>query len=300
MNVLISGGTGFIGQAIVKHMVDLGHTVIVLTRQSGKQDAANIKYAQWLNGNENPLKNFSNIDVVINLAGDPLNRGRWTTKKKERILTSRIDTTDALLENIQQLPSKPKLLINASAIGIYGYSENEIFTEESPSTDDNFPAHVCLEWEKKALEATKLGVRVVIARFGIVLGQDGGALKQMSLPYRFFIGGPVASGKQWVSWIHKDDVVGLIDHIISDSTLEGVMNFTSPQPVKMDEFGEALGQTMHRPHWLPVPSFLLKVVFGEMSEMLTYGQHVIPLKALNSDYHFKYPDITSALRDLLK
>jgi uncharacterized protein len=299
LNILIAGGTGFIGNHIVQTMKQRGNHLYVLTRTSNKtSQSPHVNYITWLNGNDNKIDSLPSIDVVINLAGDPINEGRWTKKKKQRILQSRKLTTETIIDIIKRLPKKPKVYINASAIGIYGYSGTEVFTEETESLGNSFPAKVCKLWENDALEAKLLGIRTVIARIGIVLGKDGGALPRMAMPYHFFVGGKVASGKQWISWIHIDDLVELIQFIINHDHITGPVNLTAPNPVQMDELGQQIGKALHRPHWIPVPSLALKAIFGEMSEFLIEGQRVLPEKALNNGFNFTYKSVEDALQQI--
>jgi uncharacterized protein len=299
MNILIAGGSGFIGTHVAQALKNDGHEVFILTRNKHLQPHSYFHYITWLQGNEYQLYNLPKMDIVINLAGDPLNKGRWTKKKKARILESRERTTKELIKLMKEMNLKPKLFLSASAIGIYEYSLTKEYTEDVLDFGESFPAQVCRAWEEIANQASKeLNIRTVIARFGIVLGKDSGALPKMALPYHFFIGGKVASGKQWVSWIHIQNVVGLIQHIIYEENIEGPVHFTAPHPVRMNEFGKVLGSVLHRPHWMPVPSFLLKIAFGEMSEMLINGQCVLPKKALNYGYSFQYPTLRSALEDI--
>jgi uncharacterized protein len=299
LNILIAGGTGFIGSHIVETMKQRGNYIYILTRSSNITDESpHVNYITWLNGNENNIDTMPTIDVVINLAGDPINQGRWTKKKKQRILDSRKITTETIINIIKELPKKPKVYINASAIGVYGYSTTEVFTEKSESLGNSFPAKVCKLWEKDALKAEMFGVRTVIARIGIVLGKDGGALPRMAMPYHFFVGGKVASGKQWISWIHIDDLVELIQFVINNDEITGPVNLTAPNPVQMNDLGHQIGNALHRPHWIPVPSFALKAIFGEMSEFLIEGQQVLPEKALDNGFTFTYKSVGEALEQI--
>jgi uncharacterized protein (TIGR01777 family) len=300
VNVLISGGTGFIGQAVVKSFLQRGNHVFVLTRKlNGKQNQSNLTYVKWFDDKCRPWETLAPIDVAVNLAGDPINKGRWTKRKKERILSSRIEATRQMIEILKRSISTPKVFISASAIGYYGLSDELRFDEDSPPIINSFLAQVCNIWEEEAKKAEELGVRTVIARIGLVLGSGGGVLSRMSLPYRLYIGGPVASGKQWISWIHINDLIALIHFIIDRDEIRGPINFTSPNPITMNDFGKAVGHALQRPHWFPVPSLILKAVFGEMSEILIEGQYVKPKKAIEYGYQFSYPDIDSALKDIL-
>lgn len=301
MNILIAGGTGFIGKYLIESFLHDDHEVFALTRSPSHQaNHPHLHYITWLQQNktEIDLSELPKIDCIINLAGDPINKGRWTKKKKERILTSRRTTTKELINMIKKLKTKPKLFINASAIGVYGYSTEKQFTEESKPLGNSFPAKVCKQWEQDASQAKEEGIRTVIARIGIVLGKDGGALPRMALPYKFFIGGKVASGHQWISWIHIKDVVKLFHFIILNEEISGPINFTAPNPVKMNTLGKEIGQVLKKPHWIPVPSFALKMIFGEMSEFLIEGQYVIPKKALDYHYKFQYETVDKALKEI--
>lgn len=239
------------------------------------------------------------IDAVVNLAGESIN-GRWTDEKKKSILNSRLKVTEELLKLVKKMPKKPSVWVNASAIGYYGTSETEVFTERSSKHGADFLAEVVRAWETKANEAESLNIRTVFTRFGLVLGKDGGVLPQLSLPYRFFAGGTVGSGKQWISWVHVEDVAKLITEAIENENYSGPVNITSPHPVTMKEFGQVTGDVMHRPHWLPAPSIAFKIMFGEMSMLILKGQQVLPEKALNIGYTFSYPHLKGALHDLLQ
>lgn len=298
--VLITGGTGFIGSAMVRGLQQEGHTLLVITRNPQRmKPSERVFYLAWPADPQTIEREFGNIDIIINLAGDPINKGRWTDAKKRSILDSRVNMTRKVTDAIHAFRQKPSVLINASAIGYYGFSETTVFRETDQVTGDHFLTKISEVWEQEAMRAEQDGVRVVLARFGIVLGRDGGALAPMVMPYRLFGGGTVASGKQWLSWIHIDDVVGLAKHIIRTESLRGPVNFTAPQPLQMKPFGQAIGKVLGRPHWLPVPTFALRFMFGEMSDLLTKGQHVIPQKALDSGYTFRYDTAEAALADLL-
>jgi uncharacterized protein (TIGR01777 family) len=300
-NILITGGTGFIGSAIVKHLAASGHRLVVVSRTprvSSPEDA--VQYVVWPSDMSKAEQLSGEPDVVINLAGDPINKGRWTADKKRSIIESRVHSTEKVLTYMNNSVKKPKLLINASAIGYYGFSDEREFTEHDLIEPHNFLTEVSEKWEAEALKAERLGVRVVLARFGIVLGKSGGALAPMILPYKLFGGGKVASGKQWLSWIHIHDVVSLVEHIMNHQTIRGPVNFTAPEPMRMNQFGQTIGAVLGRPHWLPVPAFALRILFGEMGDLLIKGQKVLPQVALDGGYKFKYSDARSALEHLLQ
>lgn len=300
MNILITGGTGFVGQALTQYFISEGHDIYILTRQSIDDHSQEQRhYVQWLTKGSHPLKSLPIIDAVINLAGTSINSGRWTSKKKENILQSRLKATWALVALMENMPIRPRVLINASAIGYYGTSQETVFDEGSGYENGDFLANVVYHWEEAAAVAERLGVRTVTARFGLVLGGRGGALSRMALPYRYLIGGTVASGKQWVSWVHIDDLVRLIHFIMKNDHINGPINITAPHPVQMKTFGQTIGHVMKRPHWFPVPSLMLRIALGEMSSLLVKGQKVLPSKALDAHFIFKYPKLEDALKNLL-
>jgi uncharacterized protein len=299
-NILISGGTGFVGKHITDLLTKDQYKIFILTRNANnKPKQENVSYVEWLTPRSMPEKNLPKIDAVINLAGESIN-GRWTDDKKQKILNSRLKATESLLDLAKKLPEPPSVWINASAIGYYGTSEKEVFTEQTTRHGSDFLAEVVKAWEIKASEAKNLGCRTVFTRFGLILGRDGGVLPQLTLPYRFFAGGTVGSGEQWVSWVHVEDVARLIKEALQNDKYEGPVNVTAPGPVTMKEFGQVTGDVMHRPHWLPAPSLAFKLLFGEMSMLILKGQQVLPEKAMNLDFSFKYPHLKGALHDLLQ
>jgi uncharacterized protein len=298
-NILISGGTGFVGKHITDLLTKDQFKIFILTRNANKPKQENVTYVEWLTPQSMPEKNLPKIDAVINLAGESIN-GRWTDDKKQKILNSRLKATESLLDLTKKLPEPPSVWINASAIGYYGTSEKEVFTEQTTRHGSDFLAEVVKAWEIKASEAKNLGCRTVFTRFGLILGRDGGVLPQLTLPYRFFAGGTVGSGEQWVSWVHVEDVARLIKEALQNDKYEGPVNVTAPGPVTMKEFGEVTGDVMHRPHWLPAPSLAFKLLFGEMSMLILKGQQVLPEKAMNLDFSFKFPHLKGALHDLLQ
>jgi uncharacterized protein len=299
-NILISGGTGFVGKHITDLLTTDQYKIFILTRNAKhKPKQENVAYVEWLTPQSMPEKNLPKIDAVINLAGESIN-GRWTDDKKQKILNSRLKATESLLDLAKKLPEPPTVWINASAIGYYGTSEKEVFTEQTTRHGSDFLAEVVKAWEIKASEAKTLGCRTVFTRFGLILGSDGGVLPKLSLPYRFFAGGTVGSGEQWVSWVHVEDVSRLIKETLLNDKYAGPVNVTAPGPVTMKEFGQVTGDVMHRPHWLPAPALAFKLLFGEMSMLILKGQQVLPEKAMNLDFSFKYPHLKGALHDLLQ
>jgi uncharacterized protein (TIGR01777 family) len=291
MNILITGGSGFIGKALAKELRSSGHNVIITTRR--QSDSPDI--LTWNPPGLIPSDVLSGIDAVVNLAGESIASGRWTTARKDSILSSRIDTTQALVQSIKKSEKNPKVLVSASAIGYYGPHGDEFVTEDSPPASD-FLADVCVQWEKEALKATHFGLRVVLLRTGGVLGPDGGALAMMTIPFKAFLGGPVGNGKQWFSWIHLDDEIGIIKHALENDSLSGPVNLTAPNPVTNRDFSSSLGRALHRPSRLAVPGFMVKLTLGELGEVLLTGQRVLPDKALKAGYKFKYAEVNEALK----
>lgn len=300
MHIVISGGSGFVGKELQKYLIDKGHQVTILTRSlEGKQGLDGVKIVEWMNKGNRPEAELAHVDAIVNLAGESISGTRWTKTKREKILSSRINTSKEINRIISNLEKKPDVLIQASAVGYYGMSEDEIFTENSSSKANDFLATVVKEWELEAEKVQSLNVRTVFTRFGVILG-NGGALPLMVLPYKFGIGGTIGSGKQWVPWVHIEDAVQMIAHAIIHPDIHGPMNITSPNPVRMKEFGHTVSKVLTRPHWLPVPSFLMKLGLGEMSDMLLKGQNVLPEVAIKHGYTFAFPHLTVALENILE
>ena len=301
MKIAIAGATGFVGSRLVEQLQAQGHQVLVLTRSP--QQVSNRFGSAEIVG-YNPLKSgewqasIDGCDAVINLAGEPIAEKRWTPAQKRVMLESRQIGTEKIVEAIEQATIKPPVLINASAIGYYGTSETSKFDETSPAGTD-FLAEVCTKWEAAANKASESGTRVVILRLGIVLGENGGALGKMLAPFSAFVGGPIGSGKQWFSWIHRDDVVKLMIAAITDSNMRGVYNATAPNPVTMADFAQTLGTVMNRPSWLPVPNFALEALLGEGAIVVLQGQQALPTNTLAQGFEFQYPTLTPALAAIL-
>ncbi|MDQ0208269.1 TIGR01777 family oxidoreductase [Alkalicoccobacillus murimartini] len=299
MKIAITGGSGFIGQKLTSQLASSGHEVFILTRNiDGKNPSEHVSYVEWLTDVAKPEKQLEGIDAFVNLAGESI-MGRWTDKKKQQIMNSRIEATQAVLEIIKNLEAKPKVLVNASAIGYYGVSETKEFIEGSTPETANFLSDVTERWEAEAAKASELGLRVVYGRIGIVLDKNEGALPKMVLPYKLLAGGTLGTGKQWVSWIHINDLAAMYQFALENDSVSGAFNITAPNPMQMIEFGHTIAKVMKRPHWLPAPSMAINIALGEMSTLLLDGQKVFPRKAKESGYTFTYSELKPALEHLL-
>lgn len=298
MKIAISGGTGMVGRKFSDLLLANGHDVIVLTRGEN-YEANGIRYVQWLQEGTKPELQLENLDAFVNLAGVSLNEGRWTKEQKDKIYSSRIESTDEVLRILSVVKQKPQVLINASAVGIYPISETAIYTEQSPEKAQDFLGTVVQQWEQRALQAQTLGIRTCLSRFGVILAKGEGALPMMTLPYKLGVGGTIGSGMQWLSWIHVEDVARALLFVIENEALSGPINFTTPNVKRMKDFGKSIGAALHRPHWLPVPAAVLKLALGEKSVLVLEGQHVLPEKLLNAQFEFQFVSAQQAIRDLL-
>lgn len=302
MKILIAGGTGFIGSEVCKKLLKQDHEVVLLTRPNSKlrpelklPGISSLEYP-YTAESEIPVSLMEEVDGIINMAGEPIFTGRWTEEKKQNIVDSRINITRQIIEAIGRCDDnkKPQVLVNASAVGYYGPQDDTIMTEDSPPGDD-FLARVCVAWEKEAAKAIPLGVRTVMLRTGIVLDKGGGALAQMLPPYRFYVGGPVGSGRQYFSWIHREDMTELYVRGILDERLSGPVNASSPDPVTMKILSKNIGKVLNKPSWFPVPAFLVKLIIGESAQVVVTGQRVVPNKLLAINFEYSYPTIQEAL-----
>ena len=295
MRSLIIGGTGFVG----RHLASRLDTPIVAGRSRSRvhQHLGDIEARTWSPEHVEPDL-FSGVDTVFHLAGESVFHGRWTAGKKERIRSSRVDGTRRLVDAIAAAGKRPSTLICSSAIGYYGSRGDTLLTERSRPGDD-FLAKVCVDWEREAMRAEEFGVRVVCIRTGVVLGRDGGALGQMLLPFRLGLGGRLGSGNQWMSWIHIEDLVGIMFHAAGHPHLHGPVNGVAPEPVTNRVFTQSLGAALHRPAILPVPACLLKVAVGKFAAVLLASQRVVPEKISHSGFAFSFPQLKQALADLL-
>jgi uncharacterized protein (TIGR01777 family) len=302
VNILVTGATGFIGSALVRRLTAAGHTVSALSRSPERQAGSGTELTavhawQPLEGPPRP-EVFAGIDAVVHLAGEPVD-GRWTEKKKRAIRESRELGTRNLVTGMLAAPTPPPVLVSMSAIGIYGQRGDEEVTEETPPGDD-FLAGVARAWEAEAERAGTGGVRVVVLRNGLVFGRGGGAFERLLLPARLGAGGPLGGGRQWWSWVHLDDVVGVIVHALEHDDVRGPLNVTAPNPQRQRDVAKALGRVLHRPAFLPAPAFALRLVLGEFSKEVLGSIRVLPRRTEASGYRFAHPDLDEALRDLLR
>jgi uncharacterized protein (TIGR01777 family) len=302
MNILITGATGFVGRRLCEMLHQAGHTVRALSRDSvaAKQRVPNLKEVFPWNPLQElpPLQAFEGCDAVINLAGESI-AGRWTTAKKQLIRDSRVLGTKNLVNALAQLSSRPKVLLSASAIGYYGDRGEETLTEDAAPGSD-FLAQVCRDWENEALKAESLGMRVVRLRIGLVLGRGGGTLQALLPLFRVGLGGPLGSGRQWWSWIHRDDLCRLIVQILANESISGPVNATAPQPVRQKEFAQVLGRVLRRPAFLPTPAFALKIALGEFADGILASQRALPRRAQEMGYRFQFEELEGALREILQ
>jgi len=297
MKALITGGTGFIGHALTQHLTRQGHAVTVLSRNPDKVAALCGPGVNAL-GNLEQLKAEDTYQVIINLAGEPIFDARWTDARKKLLRDSRINLTEQLVDTIGRMDIKPDLLINGSAVGYYGDQGDTVLTEQSAPHPD-FSHQLCADWEQAARKAEQFGVRVCLIRTGLVIAEDGGLLKRMLLPFRLGLGGRLGSGRQWMSWIHREDWIAIVQAMINNASMQGAYNATAPNPVTNREFTQTLAYCLNRPALLPVPDWLLKTMLGEMSELVLGSQRVMPERLLAQDFEFQYPDLVSALKHAL-
>ena len=303
MKIVVAGGSGFIGKVLVRRLLDLNHQVVVLSRRIDvfkNTPSANLKVEWWdaktLGGWASQVEG---ADAVVNFTGAGIADKRWTKKRKIELRDSRLDSTRILVSAIKRSQIKPKVLVNASAVGYYGSVKSGDVTEES-SQGKSFLADLCGAWENEAKKAEAESVRVVLVRIGIVLEKEGGALQKFIPPFQFFVGGPLGSGKQYFPWVHRDDVIGAILYSLENPSMSGPVNATAPNVLTMKEFCSALGRAMGRPSWAYAPTFALKILLGEMAQMLVTGQKALPRRLLVSGYRFRFENADEALRSILK
>ena len=282
MRIVLLGSTGFIGRALAASLREHGHEVTPIGRDR----------AAW-------PRAVDGADAAVNLAGENVAAARWTTARKERLRDSRLETTRALVDAMRAAARRPRVLVNASAVGYYGDAGERELDESSPAGAD-FLASLCRDWEAEAGKAQALGARVALLRFGVVLGPGGGALPRMALPFKLFAGGPLGSGRQWVPWVHLDDAVAAVTLALADPALSGPVNVVAPNPARNAELAAALGAVLNRPSSIPAPAFALKLALGEMADILLGGAKVRPKKLQAAGFRFAHPDIEGALAAALK
>ncbi|MEI7024276.1 TIGR01777 family oxidoreductase [Paenibacillus sp. y28] len=296
MKVAIFGGSGFIGKRLTEFLAGQGWEVWVVSRSSRKSNHPHIQWATWQEVQSFPAL-FEGFDAFVNLAGESINQ-RWTRAAKDRVLESRLWATGQIAKLTDKLDRRPEVVINGSGVSLYGLSETAVFDESSPFVNDHFLAEVVWKWEQAADRIE--GVRLIKLRTGIVLDRTAEAYQKMSLPYKLGIGGRVGSGRQWLPWIHLEDMVRLIQFCIEREDMKGPVNAAAPNPVTNAQFGEQLARAIKRPNWFPVPSLVMKLVFGELSILLLEGQRVMPRNLLDHGFVFRYPDIEEAIRELTR
>jgi len=300
MHILITGGTGTIGSRLTEHLLDYEHQVTVISRQRTRPPElpAKANFATWDGRSTTGWGQWvEQAEAIVNLAGAGLADARWTTQRKRLIRDSRVQAGQAVLAAIRAAKRKPNVLIQASAIGYYGSGE-EIKTEASPPGHD-FLAEICQAWEASTALVESLGVRRVVMRTGIVLDPNGGAFPKMARPVQWFVGGPLGSGQQWLSWIHHWDMVAAIRFLIENESLSGAVNLTAPQPLRQRDFAKLLGLMLNRPAVMPVPALALKLILGEMVQVVLEGQQVLAERLPTAGFQFSYPEAWDALRDLV-
>lgn len=298
MKVLVTGATGFVGRALVPRLLADGHQVVVQSRSVERAKNALGADVEVVSTDDAWSASLAGVEGIVNLAGEPIISGRWTEKKKKALVESRVDRTQAMVDAIGAMHERPKVLVSASAVGFYGSRGDEVLTEES-SRGDDFLAELCDGWEQSAFAAKTHGVRVAALRIGVVLGRGGGALEKMLPAFKMGGGGKLGSGDQYMPWVHIADLVELMATALTDERYEGVFNATGPTPVDNKTFTSAMGNALHRPTIVPVPSFALKAIFGEASQVLLEGQRAEPKRAQALGFEFTYSTIDEALNDIL-
>jgi uncharacterized protein (TIGR01777 family) len=297
MKIVIAGGSGFLGRALAEHLVGRRHDVVILTRSGHVSRATGSRPVIWdPDGTAGTAwaREIDGANAIVNLAGAGIADKRWSRRRKDELRDSRVKSTRSLAAAVRAASAKPSVFVQVSGVGFYGNAGDEAIDESFPPGDD-FLAQLCVAWEAQAHPVTALGCRLVIVRNGIVLARSGGALKKLMPPFQFFVGGPIATGRQYVSWIHRDDWVALITWALETSSVSGVVNGTAPNPVTNAEFSRAIGHALHRPSWLPVPAIALRIMVGQLADHgLITGQRVVPKHALAQGFAFKYPEIVAA------
>jgi len=296
MHILLTGGTGLIGRQLCHHWLAQGHRLSVWSRRPAQVSelcGVGVRGIATLEelGQEQ-------LDAVVNLAGAPIANRPWTRKRKALLWSSRITLTETLVAWLDSREQKPSVLISGSAVGWYGDGGERELTEESPPVSEDFASHLCIAWEETAQRAEALGIRVVLVRTGLVLAAEGGFLSRLLLPFKMALGGPIGNGRQWMSWVHIKDQIALIDFLLHENAASGPYNACSPHPVRNAEFAKTLGSVLHRPAFIPMPAFALRLGLGELSLLLLGGQRATPAKLLEAGFTFQFTDLRAALKDV--
>ena len=303
MRVIITGGSGFIGSKLTEKFITLGHEIIILSRNPSNTRLSisqEIKFERWDGSTAQGWGNLVNQNTaIINLAGENLSTGRWSSLRKKKIIDSRVNAGKAIVNAIQLAEEKPKVLIQASAVGYYGVHQDEQIEESQPAGND-FLSDVCTKWEASTSEVEEYGIRRVILRTGLVLDAEKGALPRLALPFKFFVGGKIGSGKQYIPWIHIQDEIQAINFLLKEETAHGAYNLCAPNPVNNAEFAKTLGKIMERPSIFPVPPIAMKILFGEMSTVILEGQRAIPDRLQEAGFEFNFPILEDALKNILR
>lgn len=294
MRVGVVGATGFVGRSLVAALIARGDEVVAFSRDPARARRSLPAGADARALEAITAEGVADLDALVNLAGEPVGAKRWDDAFRAAIRESRVRTTRRVVDAIAGASPRPRVLVNASAVGFYGPRGDEEVTEATPPGGD-FLAGVCRDWEREAERAGALGAREVRLRIGVVLGDGGGSLDRMLLPFKLFVGGPVGDGRQWFPWVHLADVVGATLWALDHDDLRGPVNVTAPEPVRFRDFAEALGRRLRRPSWLPVPAFALRLAIGQMAEVVVTGQRAVPAALLASGYAFKHPRVAEAL-----
>lgn len=298
MTILITGGTGFVGDELRTRLLKQGHHLVIITRSPDKYESETATNQRFINWGADLVEEMNQTDAVINLAGESIFGQRWTDEVKQRIMDSRVETTRKLVDAMQKAENKPTVFVSASASGIYGDREDDILDEDEPKAND-FLAEVCKAWEAEAVKAEALGVRVAIPRIGIVLEKGGGALEKMIPPFQFFVGGPIGNGEQYMSWVHRTDLCRALAFPLKNEELSGPYNVNSPNPATMNEFADTLGRIMRRPSLFRVPQFALDIILGEAAKPVTDSARMQPKKLQTTGFEFQYEELEEALADIV-
>jgi len=302
MKLAVTGATGLVGGALCQNLIQAGHQVVALARnpEKAREKLPTVEVVAWdATSGHPPIEALEGLDAVVHLAGEPVAAGRWTSQRKRMIRESRVAGTRNLVEGLSHCQNPPKVLVSASAIGYYG-TQGDGLLEETNHPGNDFLAELCQQWESEAKRATDSGVRVVLVRSGLILAREGGALPRMLPPFKMCVGGPLASGTQWMSWIHIKDELEAIRYAIEHDEIEGPLNLTAPNPVTNEEFSRTLARVLRRPAFFRVPGFVLRLLLGEMAEtLLLKGQRVLPKKLEQSGYQFSFSNLSRAFEDLL-